>query len=101
LGKALYENITVRNIIASTSEIYKLNTDGNFSIWLAHEQLYKPNGLLIHGNTMYVVSWGSAPEGGRVSKIDMTSQVITPITDIIGNLDGIRPFDDNHLLISD
>lgn len=85
----------------STSEIYKLATDGNFSLWLANEDLDRPNGLLVQGNTMYVASWGSAPEGGRVSKIDMTSQVITPITDIIGNLDGIRPFDDNHFLISD
>jgi DNA-binding beta-propeller fold protein YncE len=84
-----------------TSEIYKLATDGNFSLWLANEQLDRPNGLLIQGNTMYVASWGSAPEGGRVSKIDMTTQVITPITAIIGNLDGIRPFDDNHFLISD
>lgn len=85
----------------STSEIYKLATDGNFSLWLANEDLDRPNGLLVQGNTMYVASWGSAPEGGRVSKIDMTSQVITPISDIIGNLDGIRPFDDNHFLISD
>lgn len=84
-----------------TSEIYKLTTDGNFELWLAHEQLDSPNGLLIQGNTMYVASWGSAPEGGRVSKIDMNTQTITPITEIIGNLDGIRPYDKDHLLISD
>lgn len=84
-----------------TSEIYRLATDGNFSLWLADAQLDNPNGLLIQGNTMYVASWGSAPEGGRVSTVDMSSKSISPLTEVIGNLDGIRPYDKDHLLISD
>ena len=84
-----------------TSEIYKLDIKGNFSIWLADAALDNPNGLLIQDNTMYVASWGSLPEGGRVSKIDMTTKAIDSISGIIGNLDGIRPYDKNRMIISD
>lgn len=84
-----------------TSEIYKLDTEGNFTLWLADDALDNPNGLLIQDNTMYVASWGSAPEGGRVSKVDMETKTIESISEIIGNLDGIRPYDDNRLIISD
>jgi hypothetical protein len=49
-----------------------------------------------------VASWGSDPAGGRVSKIDMSTKAITTVTpDIVGNLDGIRPYDTEHLIISD
>ena len=84
-----------------TSEIYKLDTDGNFTLWLADDALDNPNGLLVNGNTMYVASWGSAPEGGRISKIDMNTKKIDSISSIIGNLDGIRPYDDERMIISD
>ncbi|GGG05012.1 ATP/GTP-binding protein [Dokdonia pacifica] len=84
-----------------TSKIYRLDQDGNFDFWLADPKLDNPNGLLIQGDTMYVASWGGAPEGGRVSKFDMNTKKITSVTDIIGNLDGIRPYDKNHLIISD
>lgn len=84
-----------------TSKIYQLDTDGNFSLWLADEDLDRPNGLLVQDNTMFVASWGSQPQGGRVSKIDMTTKSIDTVTTIIGNLDGIRPYDDDHLIISD
>ena len=85
-----------------TSEIYALDTEGNFTLWLADEGLDNPNGLLVQDNTMYVASWGSDPAGGRVSKIDMTTKAITTVTpDIVGNLDGIRPYDAEHLIISD
>lgn len=84
-----------------TSKIYQLDTQGNFSLWLAHENLDRPNGLLVQNNTMYVASWGSQPNGGRVSKIDMTTKSIDSITTIIGNLDGIRPYDKDRLIISD
>ncbi|ARV08425.1 hypothetical protein BTO05_01730 [Winogradskyella sp. PC-19] len=50
---------------------------------------------------MYVASWGSAPEGGRISKIDMITKKIDSISTIIGNLDGIRPYDDDRMIISD
>lgn len=84
-----------------TSKIYRLDQEGNFDFWLADPKLDNPNGLLIQGDTMYVASWGGAPEGGRVSKFDINTKKITSVTDIIGNLDGIRPYDKNHLIISD
>ena len=84
-----------------TSEIYRLDVNGNFSLWLSDAALDNPNGLLIKGNTMYVASWGEKPEGGRVSKIDMETKKIDSISSIIGNLDGIRPYDDEHMIISD
>ncbi|MBA6154293.1 Vgb family protein [Gelidibacter maritimus] len=84
-----------------TSKIYQLDTDGNFGLWLAHEDLDRPNGLLIQDNMMYVASWGSQPQGGRVSKIDMSTKSIDSVTTIIGNLDGIRPYDQDRLIISD
>jgi hypothetical protein len=84
-----------------TSTIYKLDTDKKFSLWLSDPLLDKPNGLLIEDKTMYVASWGGAPEGGRVIKIDMIEKIIVPVSEIIGNLDGIRPYDENHLIISD
>jgi len=84
-----------------TSKIYRLDTEGNFDFWLADPKLDNPNGLLIQGDTMYVASWGGAPEGGRVSKFDMNNKKITSVTEIIGNLDGIRPYDKDHLIISD
>ncbi|GGI57630.1 SRPBCC family protein [Winogradskyella haliclonae] len=84
-----------------TSEIYKLDTEGNFTLWLANDALDKPNGLLVQDNTMYVASWGSAPEGGRLSKIDMATKSVDTISSIIGNLDGIRPYNDKHMIISD
>ncbi|MBO3099954.1 SMP-30/gluconolactonase/LRE family protein [Gelidibacter pelagius] len=84
-----------------TSKIYQLDTKGNFSLWLADEDLDNPNGLLVQNKTMYVASWGSQPNGGRVSKIDMTTKSIDTVTTIIGNLDGIRPYDKDRLIISD
>ena len=83
------------------SEIYKLDPEGNFSLWLADEALDNPNGLLIQEETMYVASWGSAPEGGRLSKLNMNTKKVDSISSIIGNLDGVRPFDNNQLIISD
>lgn len=85
-----------------TSKIYALDSSGSFTLWLADEALDNPNGLLVYNDKMYVASWGNNPAGGRVSKIDMKSKIISTITqDIIGNLDGIRPYDDQHLIISD
>lgn len=85
-----------------TSEIYALDTAGNFSLWLADAGLDNPNGLLVQGNTMYVASWGSDPAGGRVSQIAMDTKKISVVTpEIVGNLDGIRPYDENRLIISD
>lgn len=85
----------------STSKIYKLDTEGNFSLWFAAASLDRPNGLLIQDNTMFVASWGSSPEGGRVSKVDMLTKSIDSISTIIGNLDGIRVYDKNRMIISD
>lgn len=84
-----------------TSEIYKLSTNGDFSLWLADKALDNPNGLLIQNDVMYVASWGSQPKGGRVSKINMATKSVDSISGIIGNLDGIRPYDNNRLVISD
>lgn len=92
------------NVYASdtrTSEIYRLDTKGNFELWLANEALDRPNGLLIQGNTMYVASWGAGENGGAVSKINMTDKSIKTISSVIGNLDGIRPYDKDHMVISD
>lgn len=85
------------------SKIYKLDSKGKFGLWLADPKLDSPNGLLVQGdgNTMYVASWGGAPEGGRVSKLDINTKKIETVTEIIGNLDGIRPYDKNNLIISD
>lgn len=84
-----------------TSEIYKLDTNGNLSLWLANSILDNPNGLLVDDNTMYIASWGSDPKGGRLSKVDMANKKVDTISSIIGNLDGIRPFDANQFIISD
>lgn len=84
-----------------TSKIYKLDNEGTFDFWLADPKLDNPNGLLVQGDTMYVASWGGAPEGGRVSKFDINTKKIESITEVIGNLDGVRPYDKNHLIISD
>ena len=83
------------------SVIYELFADGYFSQWLADAQLDNPNGVLVQGTTMYVASWGGSEEGGAVSKIDMTTKTITSVTEKIGRLDGIRPYDEDHLVISD
>lgn len=85
----------------ATSEIYKLDSEGNFGLWLADAKLDEPNGLLIQNNIMYVASWGTKPEGGAVSKIDMATKSIETISSVIGNLDGIRPYDENNMIISD
>ena len=85
-----------------TSEIYALDATGSFSLWLADTGLDNPNGLLVQGNTMYVASWGSDPAGGRVSQIELSTKKISVVTpDIVGNLDGIRQYDKNRLIISD
>lgn len=93
-----------RNVFVSdtsTSKIYKLDTEGNFNLWFSEVSLDRPNGLLIQDNIMYVVSWGSKPEGGRVSKINMTTKSIDAISSVIGNLDGIRVYDQKRMIISD
>ena len=84
-----------------TSKIYKLDSKGKFGFWLADPKLDNPNGLLVQGDTMYVASWGGAPEGGRVSKFDINNKKMEAVTEVIGNLDGIRPYDKNNLIISD
>jgi len=83
------------------SEIYVLDKTGDFKLWLKDKKLDNPNGLLIKENTMYVASWGGSPKGGAVLKINMDTKEIAPISEKIGNLDGIRPYDNNHLIISD
>ncbi len=83
------------------SEVYVLDQEGNFNLWLKDPALDNPNGLLILEDIMYVASWGGAPEGGAVSKIDMNTKEIVSISEKIGNLDGIRPYDKDHLIISD
>ena len=83
------------------SEIYMLDTDGNFGLWLKDAALDNPNGLLIMEDTMYIASWGGSEAGGAVSKLDMKTKKITAVTEKIGNLDGIRPYDENHLIVSD
>lgn len=83
------------------SAIFKLNSsDGHFDIWLSDKALDSPNGLFLKDKIMYTASWGGQ-NGGRVSKIDMITKKIDTLTGIIGNLDGITPYDDNFFLISD
>lgn len=85
-----------------TSVIYKLDKAGTFESWLDDAALDHPNGLLVLDNTMYVACWGGGEAGGRILKIDMATKAIAQVTaEPVGNMDGIRPYDANHLLISD
>jgi len=106
-GATFLNDVTIAdngNIYVSdtrNSEIYLLDKKGNFSLWLKNDALDHPNGLLAIDNTMYVASWGASEEGGGISTVNLETKEIVSISKKIGNLDGIRPYDKNHLIISD
>lgn len=88
------------------SAIYKFGSDKTLSLWLKSNQLNRPNGLMIEGDSMYVASWGEmqgegddAVSNGRLLRVDMDSHAVTPIsTGPVGNIDGIQRYGDGFLI---
>ncbi len=91
------------------SAIYKLDTDGNFGVWLQDPVLENPNGILIDDGSLILASWGgfsdgnpmAAPDGGLV-QVSLADKSITKLSaETFGNLDGLQKLGDDGYLVSD
>jgi sugar lactone lactonase YvrE len=94
-----------------TNRVYRVE-DGKASVLLESSRLASPNGLLVQGNRLYVVSsdihvngvpsFENARKKGHVLAVDLDTKAISQITRSgIGSLDGIEPDGDGGFFVSD
>lgn len=81
----------------AANRIYALEDD-RLSVWLESEDLEHPNGLEVADGKLYVAGWGrdmredgSTGVPGRLIAVDLADKAITPLSEPLGNLDGLRP----------
>jgi hypothetical protein len=82
--------------------------DGTAEIFKQGPELESPNGLLVEGRSLLVASLGPDPDPvtfqtsapGRLSRLDLDTRTLTPLTDRLGALDGLERYGKN-LLVSD
>lgn len=80
------------------SAIYKLNLKGKVSTFIKDETLQMPNGLLVDGKNLLVAPWGigfdpntyQTKTPGSILSISLKEKKITPVSQPIGNLDGLE-----------
>ncbi len=80
-----------------------------FREWLALNEEVAPNGLCIHGKSLYVASWGwpinpkdfTTGETGKLMKISLADKSVTSISGPLGNLDGLQPDGNGGFIVSD
>lgn len=82
--------------------------DGGAEMFVQGPQLESPNGLLVEGRSLLVASLGPDPDPvtfqtsapGRLSRLDLDTRALTPVTERLGALDGIERYG-KDLLVSD
>ncbi|MGE3364368.1 MAG: SMP-30/gluconolactonase/LRE family protein [Rhizobiaceae bacterium] len=98
------EGAVFLNDVAADEEgiVYVSDTGGNAifrvngetaEIWLKDEALNAPNGLLIDGQRLLVVSWGGDKKGSLLA-VDIASKSASSVAAEIGNLDGLAKVGD-------
>lgn len=87
--------------------IYRLRGE-KMEIFMAGPELEAPNGLLLEGDILHVVGWGqgikpdwSVKTPGKLYSIALKSKKISPVTEALGNLDGLERARDGGFLVSD
>jgi hypothetical protein len=82
--------------------------NGAAEIFKQGPELESPNGLLVEGRSLLVASLGPDPDPvtfqtsapGRLSRLDLDTRTLTPLTDRLGALDGLERYG-KDLLVSD
>ncbi|MBO6603722.1 MULTISPECIES: YncE family protein [Paracoccaceae] len=79
--------------------------DGRVTLWMQHDQLSHPNGLLLDGGRLLVGTWGeglredfSTEVAGSLLSVDLETRAISVVVPEIGNIDGITRVGDEILL---
>lgn len=79
--------------------------DGRVTLWMQHDQLSHPNGLLLDGPRLLVGTWGeglkedfSTEVAGSLLSVDLETRAISVVVPEIGNIDGITRVGDEILL---
>lgn len=92
------------------SSIYKISQKGNVEVFVKGDAFESPNGILIVGDKLYVVGWGtgmsttdwSVKTPGHLYSIDIKTKTQKFITkDPLGNLDGVEIDKNGDFLVSD
>lgn len=101
----------------ATGHVYATDTFGNkiwriagpsATVFLSSPKLEAPNGILVERSGLLVTAFGPNPDPmtfqteqpGRVVRVDRVTKAIYPMSERIGNLDGIER-DGRDLLVSD
>ena len=86
---------TIYVSVSGTNRIYRIE-DERVEVWLDHDSIPNPNGLLYHNSTLYAATIGD----GSVKNIDPENKRITTVCYVgEGTLDGIQDCG-NGLLVS-
>ena len=89
-------NIYVSDSSSSNSAIYRL-ADGVISVWMAGEEIQKPNGLHMKRNKLLVGSSGD----GCIKAIDLETEAVKVVACPGSGIDGLHPVGRGMYAISD
>lgn len=97
-------NIYVSDTLGS--RIYRVTPKGDAEVFAEGDALQSPNGLFIHKGKLYVAAWGLTTDWttktpGSLLSIDLKTKKIEPVTQPLGNLDGLERSPDGSWLVSD
>jgi len=81
---------------SGTDAIYKVSADGKYEAIVKDKEMGHPNGILLDGNKLIVVTFGS----GQVFSIDEAGNRTAMPTPPQGGLDGLLKLKDGRFLIS-
>ena len=76
--------------------IYKVWANGKYELVIKDKKMGRPNGIVVDGNEMIVVSFGS----GEVFRIDATGKQHAMPAPPKGGLDGLLMLEDGRLIMS-
>lgn len=81
---------------SGTDAVYKVWSNGKYEALASDKTMGGPNGIVVDGNRLTVVSFGS----GAVNGIDTTGNITALAKPKAGGLDGLLKLDDGRLLMS-
>jgi len=81
---------------SGTDAVYKVTADGTYEVVVKNKDMGRPNGIVLDGNDLVVVTFGS----GQVYRIDPSGQRHEMPTPPAGTLDGVLVLRDGRLLVT-
>lgn len=103
---AITKNGTIYVSDTLTSKIHKI-LNSKVTTFVAGKKYESPNGLLVHGDRLYVAAWGlttdwSTKKSGRLYSISLKNRRIRYISKApLGNLDGLEIKKNGNFIVSD